>query len=574
MDQPKITLAIYGNQNSNSGFQPLFWINNPAQQLENLVPPGMEENNYFFVLQNTARYSQFTLVQNHVSSYMSSRPGVLKMAIEIPQGYQLADDQSPFNVLLNIRELFLSTCMTQKSALSQRYNFKERMPAPDQFIALTDRYHLLPVQRVPYAMTGSEDAFLPLDMEQTSLLFKNPHYPEFVQFRQVVIAPKGNTASYSHTISGLTIPRPQQLPPQPSGEAAASSQPDNEAVTSDIPHQPRKLSLQIAIEGADRQTVMPHLVILAGLPEGHPYNISPQGTVELSDEDIDFLYSAEMSAASHHPDYIVTGTRVQGLTLIVTVAHLKPGAQMPSASYRKDSKGTFLRHLPWIASIGAVGAIVLVGVILFLPRSTETILSLPIHEDASEIYTDEEPYSDNRLEPVFSPEQLEECDDLLSDPGLTFNEVDIIYEWATDPLVDSLCQAASPDFATRIRAYHKVVGLLREGQLQEAIDYHDKNGHPLNIIHYWQMHAALDGWVDHRGMIHMYQPASREQARLEYTTHYHQMEAFIDLFHIHDTGSEKHDDTSPYSLTGKTVDGWPTATRQAEPDEEPATLHR
>ena len=44
MEQAKITLAIFGNQNSNSGFQPLFWINNPPQQLENMVPPAMEEN--------------------------------------------------------------------------------------------------------------------------------------------------------------------------------------------------------------------------------------------------------------------------------------------------------------------------------------------------------------------------------------------------------------------------------------------------------------------------------------------------------------------------------------------------
>lgn len=217
MGNPKITLAIFGNQNSNSGFQPLYWINNPPQQLENLVPPGMEENTHFFVLEATPAYTQFTLIQNHVSSYMSVRAGVLKIAITIPAGYQVAGGVSPMQVLQQVKETFMSECMTRKSSLSETYNFNEKLVDGHIFSQIVDNYTLEPAAYTPtHPMRGNADGIMLLPATQIAELFKQPQHPEFESCRKVVVAEKGNTANYHKVITSLQPlriePRSTQAP--------------------------------------------------------------------------------------------------------------------------------------------------------------------------------------------------------------------------------------------------------------------------------------------------------------------------------------------------------------------------
>lgn len=207
MGNQKITLAIFGNQNSNSGFQPLYWINNPPRQLENLVPPGMEENACFFVLETTPAFTQYTLIQNHVSSFMAVRPGVLKIGITIPAGYKIAGGVSPMDVLLRIRDTFLAECMTLKSQFSDTYNFKEALAGEQVFSQIVNDYTLTPApyprQRV---MQGTDDAVLLLPAEQIALLFKCPQYAEFESCAKVIVAEKGNTDVYQKVLGELQIP--------------------------------------------------------------------------------------------------------------------------------------------------------------------------------------------------------------------------------------------------------------------------------------------------------------------------------------------------------------------------------
>ncbi len=215
MDNPRITLAIFGNQNSNSGFQPLYWINNPVQPLENLIPPGMEENSYFFVLETGEKFTQYTLVQNHVSSYMSVRPGALKMAIGIPNGYRLANDESPLTVLMAVQDTFLKECMTQKSSLSETRNFKQVLPDEQLFKSIVDGYSLIPSYDRVYPMQGADDAVLLLPPAQMADFFRNVHYPELQGYKKVVIGEKGNTTVYPAVVSDLQIPLPMTPPPAP-----------------------------------------------------------------------------------------------------------------------------------------------------------------------------------------------------------------------------------------------------------------------------------------------------------------------------------------------------------------------
>lgn len=203
MENIKISLAIFGNQNSNSGFQPLYWINNPPQQLENIVPPGMDENPYFFTLQVLPAHTQYTLIHNRVSSYMSVRPGVLKMAIAIPKGYTIRDGVSPLEVLLDVRQQFIETCMTLRDAQTDAYNYKEKLADPDIFVKIVDSYQLVPDRRPHFPMKGTEDAVMLLDDMAISELFVAPQHPEFQQFKSIVIANKGNASVYKTQFNGI-----------------------------------------------------------------------------------------------------------------------------------------------------------------------------------------------------------------------------------------------------------------------------------------------------------------------------------------------------------------------------------
>ena len=222
MEQASISLAIFGNQNSNSGFQPLYWINDPPQPLENIVPPGMDANPYFFTLQLLSAHTQYTLVQNHVSSYMSARPGVLKIAIAIPCGYQLIDGVSPLDVLMVVREKFIETCMTAQEASTKVYHFNEKLVPPEVFVEVLDSYQL-EESRLPHLpMNGTQDAVLLLNDEEIAQLFVNPQCPEFSDFKRIVIGNSGNTEVYGHQIPNMPVsvePLPLQTE-QPASEGA------------------------------------------------------------------------------------------------------------------------------------------------------------------------------------------------------------------------------------------------------------------------------------------------------------------------------------------------------------------
>ncbi len=218
MDNIKISLAIFGNQNSNSGFQPLYWINDPPQQLENIVPPGMDENPFFFTLQVLPTHTQYTLIHNRVSSYMSVRSGVLKMAITLPKGYCIGNGVSPMQVLLEVRQKFIDTCMTLRDAHAEAYNFKEKLANPDEFSSIVDAYQLVPCTQPQLPMTGTEDAVILLDDNAIAQLFIAPHYPEFTPYRRIVVANKGNASVYKMQFNGVVATDTKVLEEAPKTE--------------------------------------------------------------------------------------------------------------------------------------------------------------------------------------------------------------------------------------------------------------------------------------------------------------------------------------------------------------------
>ena len=245
MDNIKISLAIFGNQNSNSGFQPLYWINDPPQQLENIVPPGMDENPYFFTLQVLPAHTQYTLIHNRVSSYMSVRPGVLKMAITIPKGYCISDGISPMQVLLDIRQKFIDTCMTLRDTQSKAYNFKEKLVSPDVFINIINTYRLMPDTQPHLPMTGTEDAVMLLDDTAISLFFIAPQRPELQKFRRIIIANKGKTDIYKNPFDNIAAATVSEVRDVYTDNPTVSSKSEN--ITTISPNKPAQQKKRLLI---------------------------------------------------------------------------------------------------------------------------------------------------------------------------------------------------------------------------------------------------------------------------------------------------------------------------------------
>ena len=212
MNMPSISLAIFGNRISSAGYEPLYWLNSPPfPELPNLGYPGMAENPYYFVVHNGASYTQFTLVHNNVKSYMAARPGMLKIAISLPYGYALANQVSPFDLLLKIRETFVRQCMTPIAGVQEGYNFKERMADESVSVNLLAQYPLVPYRVAYRPMTGTGKALLLAEWNTIRLLFRDTHYAEFTPYGEVVVAPRGIPTEYSANLQGLEIPRKLNL---------------------------------------------------------------------------------------------------------------------------------------------------------------------------------------------------------------------------------------------------------------------------------------------------------------------------------------------------------------------------
>ncbi|MCR5679913.1 MAG: hypothetical protein K6G08_06875 [Prevotella sp.] len=640
MDNPIISLAIFGNQHSNSGFQPLYWINNPAQKLENLVPPGMEDNSYFFVLETGTSHTQYTLIQNHVSSYMSVRAGVLKMAIGIPAGYRIAGGQSPLAVLLRVRQYFIENCLTQKSSVSETYNFTDKLANPEGFKEIVDSYTLEKAPSKHRPMRGTDDAMLLLDEPVIAELFKDVQYPEFEPYRSIVVAAHGSSTGYSHVLTGLTIPRRPNLQLVVNGKPQSWSVSDYykeetrvelrvnqrcwdsapavfkvddllqhdivdeqhgieirldsfaEQVVCNIKPREKRMEVKVMLEGVnadDTSAVLHSLTVLAG-PKKKPMALSEQGTLTLSGNDIMYLYTKEIQFDARRCGYIVVSSTVDGndirvklgkaqenrvgstsSQLVKPVTKISPGQSTYSVP---PPPSPFKKYWPWLAGILALGAIVLV-VVLLLSGSNEKKASdkedkaQTETENSSEEVTSEgqdveseEPIEENDLMtsfPGFSKEQMEDYQRDLKDPNLTFDIVEEMADWVNNPAVEDECNKIDPQFVNRVKGYKDAVEYIRRGDLEGAIDLPRTRGNDLfYIVHLWQMKAGTYGWVDQDGKCHPYQMESANKANNEFESHFAEYTSFKDIDDIHTIINPVDDRTSP--MYNKIIDGWPGVT--------------
>ena len=93
-----LSLYIYGNKHSDSGFAPILVIGTPLALADSFYP-GFESCPEFYVLHTTETQTLYTVVRNGVSSIGAARTGSFKMALGVPRGMKLAGGVSPYDVL-------------------------------------------------------------------------------------------------------------------------------------------------------------------------------------------------------------------------------------------------------------------------------------------------------------------------------------------------------------------------------------------------------------------------------------------------------------------------------------------
>ena len=187
-----ISLNIYGNKEANIGFSQILTVGD-IRPLPDESQPGFEGNQEYYIIQNEATGTTFSVVPTRVHSRDSLRLGSLRIAITLPAGTAIEGDVSPFTVLDEVYRLYVSTCMKQGFD-SLEYNGLDA--DRNAFAAVLAKYPLVNKPRPCRPMTGQTAACVVADAASVCQLFADTQYAEFVPYSRIYVA----------AVNGSTLP--------------------------------------------------------------------------------------------------------------------------------------------------------------------------------------------------------------------------------------------------------------------------------------------------------------------------------------------------------------------------------
>lgn len=196
-----ISLNIYGNKEANIGFSQILTVGD-IRPLPDESQPGFEGNQEYYIIQNEATGTTFSVVPTRVHSRDSLRLGSLRIAITLPAGTAIEGDVSPFTVLDEVYRLYVSTCMKQGFD-SLEYNGLDA--DRNAFAAVLAKYPLVNKPRPCRPMTGQTAACVVADAASVSQLFADTQYAEFVPYSRIYVA-----ALNGSTLPVLNVAIPRQ----------------------------------------------------------------------------------------------------------------------------------------------------------------------------------------------------------------------------------------------------------------------------------------------------------------------------------------------------------------------------
>ncbi len=205
-----ISVKVCGNPESSGGFGPILLLNNPSFVVEDQFYVGFDKNSFFFTITTYQTQTVYKLVKNNVRSSGAFRVGSLVIAISIPKNYKLEGGYTPYDVLCALKDEFLKKCMTCKDPVRETYEYNAGKIDGHVLDEVVSKFTLTD-SRAPYrVMTPNGPVgYIEETEEKIKEFFQDVNYPEFVKFKEVVVATTVHTTSYV-PISNIQIPRPKK----------------------------------------------------------------------------------------------------------------------------------------------------------------------------------------------------------------------------------------------------------------------------------------------------------------------------------------------------------------------------
>lgn len=205
-----LSAKIYGNPHANSGFMPIASFNATSSfEVPDVEYGGLSDNSYFFLIKTTAEHVMYTLVKNQVYSYSQNaetRLGSLKIAITIPKDYKLAENHTPYDVLIQFKNHFLASCMKCISPTRDAYQFIGANIDQHILDDVARRYELVPHVGPYRPMIGNKTGCITTDDNNIKLLLSDVQYTEFTNYKEIIVA-KSCTSDAYDKLQYISIPR-------------------------------------------------------------------------------------------------------------------------------------------------------------------------------------------------------------------------------------------------------------------------------------------------------------------------------------------------------------------------------
>ena len=204
MINKQITLYIGGTKLRQAGFSDLTIIGAfPAEEFGKMDRTTLISEKPVCVIKHTPNYVLYQLIDRKVTPSDHDTPGVLSIAMTIPNDMQLAEGKSPYTLLKAVYEKFRNVYMTSYS--DGRDKFLDIKVEGDGFREIVAQYSLEKRKGRYVAMSGNLIGTLCVPQNKLEDLFRDSQYNEFANFKDIEI---GSSCIMTPGLEHLEIPRP------------------------------------------------------------------------------------------------------------------------------------------------------------------------------------------------------------------------------------------------------------------------------------------------------------------------------------------------------------------------------
>lgn len=216
-----ISIRVIGSPDASSGYQKagIYIYNSPQFFISDEMYNGMADNSYFFVVQIEPNEVVYQLVKNKVYSYGVAREARLKIGISIPKGYKLSGNVSPYDVLIKLKDTWLTRCMICNDTISETYTYSRPVIETNILDDIASTFMLVPDSGSYRPMNiGANNVGIVVvnNDDQIRQLLNDVQYNAFGNFSEVLVAKAIRPECTYTKIQGIDIPRQPQYTVQDS----------------------------------------------------------------------------------------------------------------------------------------------------------------------------------------------------------------------------------------------------------------------------------------------------------------------------------------------------------------------